>query len=48
MLINTLYVYGGSNILSFVTGLCDCDGIICTPYLVSMNMEIVDIIDGSV
>lgn len=41
MLINTLYVTGGSSIISIVTGLHDCDGRLCTPYLQSTDMEVI-------
>ena len=33
MLINTVYVDGGSAVISVVTGLHDCDGRICVPFL---------------
>lgn len=45
MLINTIYVNGGTSIVSLVTGLHDCDGMICIPFLVFTedDIEIIDI-----
>lgn len=45
MLINTVYVNGGSSVISIVSGLHDCDGRICVPFLESDSMEVVDIND---
>ena len=45
MLINTVYVDGGSAVISVVTGLHDCDGRICVPFLEcdESDMEVIDI-----
>ena len=45
MLINTTYVDGGSAVISVVTGLHDCDGRICVPFLEcdESDMEVIDI-----
>ena len=43
MLFNTVYVGGGVSIISFVSGFYDYDGIICTPYIISDDIESIDI-----
>lgn len=43
MLFNTVYVDGGVSMISFVSGLYDYDGIICTPYIISDDIESIDI-----
>lgn len=45
MLINTVYVNGGNSVISIVTGLHNCDGKICVPYIQSMDMEVILKID---
>ena len=39
MLINTVYVNGGSSVISIVTGLYDYDGQFCGPFLESAYMK---------
>lgn len=39
MLINTIYVNGGGAVISIVTGLYDCDGQLCVPFLESTYMK---------